>query len=192
MVRRVCLTAHSRPWPRRLLTSAVRSCHPVKPYSRAITSCALRCVSGRSTFGRCARARAMAAASSAAMSRASFLACLRRESRDGRAGRDFEAVIAPLFHESPVPAETRLKEGAHAHDSDQNRWECSLAAGWWRPVSALLAVSRDCRLGVKRGEAEVVGQFEILSRVIERRPTQLSFLVPSVRCEKEVSLGAVN
>ena len=33
------------------------------------------------------------------------------------------------------PAETRLKEGAYAHDSDQNRWECSLAAGWWRPVA---------------------------------------------------------
>jgi hypothetical protein len=52
------------------------------------------------------------------------------------------------------PAETRLKEGAHAHDSDQNRWECSLAAGRWRPVSALPAVSRDCRVDVKRGEAE--------------------------------------
>ena len=41
------------------------------------------------------------------------------------------------------PAETRLKEGAHAHDSDQNRWESSLAAGRWRPVSALLAVSKN-------------------------------------------------
>src|SRR6266851_3136481 len=52
-------------------------------------------------------------------SRASFFARLRRDSRDGRVGRDFGAVIATLFHESPVPAETRLKEGAHAHDSDQ-------------------------------------------------------------------------
>jgi hypothetical protein len=26
---------------------------------------------------------------------------------------------------------------------------CSLAAGWWRPVSALPAVSRECRLDVK-------------------------------------------
>jgi len=34
-----------------------------------------------------------------------------------------------------------------------NRWECSLAAGWWRPVSALLAVSRGWRVGVNRGEA---------------------------------------
>jgi hypothetical protein len=50
------------------------------------------------------------------------------------------------------PAETRLKEGANAHDSDQNRWECSLAAGWWRPVSALPAVSRDYRFDVKRGD----------------------------------------
>jgi hypothetical protein len=52
------------------------------------------------------------------------------------------------------PAETRLKEGAHAHDSDQNRWECSLAAGGWRPVSALPEVSRNGRFDVKRGEAE--------------------------------------
>src|SRR5947199_4796047 len=61
----------------------------------------------------------MAPASPAVMSRASFFACLRRDSRDGRAGRDFEVVIATSFHESPVPAETRLKEGANAHDSDQ-------------------------------------------------------------------------
>src|SRR5262245_65689505 len=38
---------------------------------------------------------------------------------------------------------TRLKEGANAHRSVRNRWESSLAAGWWRPVSALPAVSRD-------------------------------------------------
>jgi len=50
------------------------------------------------------------------------------------------------------PAETRLKEGAHAHDSDQNRWECSLAAGGWRPVSALPPVSKYCRVDVKRVE----------------------------------------
>jgi len=54
------------------------------------------------------------------------------------------------------PAETRLKEGAHAHDSDQNRWECSLAAGWWRPVSALPPVSRDRRFDVKRAEVGAV------------------------------------
>src|SRR5437773_9786200 len=58
------------------------------------------------------------------------------------------------------PAETRLKEGAHAHDSDQNRWECSLAAGGWRPVSALLAVSRDCRVDVKRGKLISVARGE--------------------------------
>ena len=51
------------------------------------------------------------------------------------------------------PAETRLKEGAHAHDFGPNRWESSLAAGWWRPVSALPAVSRDGRFDVKRGAA---------------------------------------
>ena len=88
-------------------------------------------------FGSCARARAMAAASPAAMSRASFLACLRRESRDGRGGRDLKRSLRPPFMNRLCPAETRLKEGAHAHDSDQNRWESSLAAGGWRPVSAL-------------------------------------------------------
>src|SRR5262245_31974624 len=67
---------------------------------------------GRSTRGTCARARARASASPAAISRASFFACLRRDSRDGRDGRDFEAVIATSFHVSPVPAEFRLKEGA--------------------------------------------------------------------------------
>jgi hypothetical protein len=45
----------------------------------------------------------MAAASPAVMSRASFLACLRSDSRDGREGRNFEAVIATSFHESPAP-----------------------------------------------------------------------------------------
>src|SRR6185503_19339610 len=53
------------------------------------------------------------------------------------------------------PAETRQKEGAYAHDSGPNRWECSLAAGWRRPVSALPAVSRECRVSVNRGEVRV-------------------------------------
>ena len=53
------------------------------------------------------------------------------------------------------PAETRQKEGADAHDSGPNRWECSLAAGWRRPVSALPAVSRECRVSVNRGEVRV-------------------------------------
>jgi hypothetical protein len=58
------------------------------------------------------------------------------------------------------PAETRLKEGAHAHDSDQNRWECSLAAGGWRPVSALLAVSRDSRFDVNTAKLGNVARGE--------------------------------
>jgi hypothetical protein len=37
-----------------------------------------------------------------------------------------------------------------AHDSDQNRWEYSLAAGGWRPVSALPPVSKDRPVDVKR------------------------------------------
>ena len=66
------------------------------------------------------------------------------------------------------PAETRLKEGARRRSADcasygggtnrtllrPNRWECSLAAGGWRPVSALPAVSRDSRFDVKRGAAQ--------------------------------------
>ena len=45
--------------------------------------------------------------------------------------------LRPPFMNRLYPAETRLKEGANAHDSGQNRRECSLAAGGWRPVSAL-------------------------------------------------------
>jgi hypothetical protein len=52
------------------------------------------------------------------------------------------------------PAETRLKEGAIALDQTQNRWECSLAAGWWRPVNALLVVSRDGSFDVNDGDVE--------------------------------------
>src|SRR4051812_48399515 len=78
----------------------------------------------------------MAAGSPDATSRANFFARFRRESRDGP-GETSKRSRRPSFINRLYPAETRLKEGAHAHDSDQNRWECSLAAGWWRPVSAL-------------------------------------------------------
>jgi len=54
------------------------------------------------------------------------------------------------------PAETRLKEGAKRTRLRPDRWECSLAAGWWRPVSALPPVSRDCRFDVKRAEVGAV------------------------------------
>ena len=64
------------------------------------------------------------------------------------------------------PAETRQKEGAYAHDSGPNRWEYSLAAGWRRPVSALPAVSRECRVSVNRGEVWFVPQ---LSLVLKRQ-----------------------
>ena len=57
--------------------------------------------------------------------------------------------LRPPFMNRLCPAETRLKEGADAHDFGPNRWECSLAAGGWRPVSALPPVSRDCRVDVK-------------------------------------------
>ena len=144
MTRRACAAAHSRPLPRRLLTSALRSCQPAKPYSRAMTSCALRCVSGGSARGRCARARAIAAASPAAISRASFFACLRRDSREGRGGRDLEAVMAPPFMNRLCPAETRLKEGADAHVSEQTGGSVPLP----RVGGALSARSRQYRVGV--------------------------------------------
>jgi len=48
------------------------------------------------------------------------------------------------------PAETRLKEGANALNSDETGGSVSLAAGWWRPVSALAEVSRDLDFDVKR------------------------------------------
>ncbi len=91
--------AHSTPLPRRLSTSAARSCQLANPYSRASTSCASRWDSGNSALGNCARARAIAAALPAEISRASFLPCLRRDSCDGRAGRDFDRVMATSFHE---------------------------------------------------------------------------------------------
>jgi hypothetical protein len=78
--------------------------------------------------------------------------------------------LRPPFMSRLYPAETRLKEGANAHDSGRNRWECSLAAGWWRPVSALPAVSRDCRFDVnatKRRRASLEGRQSSLSVMTE-------------------------
>src|SRR5437870_6366696 len=86
------------------------------------------------------------------LARASLPVCGGTRETDGR-GETSKRSLLPSFMNRLYPAETRLKEGAHAHDSGQNRWECSLAAGWWRPVSALLAVSSDCRFDVKRGRS---------------------------------------
>ena len=58
--------------------------------------------------------------------------------------------LHPPFMNRLCPAETRLKEGAKRTRLRPNRWECSLAAGWWRPVSALAGVSRDFDFDVKR------------------------------------------
>jgi len=69
-----------------------------KPYSRASTNWASRCVNGSSVFGSCERARAMAPALPETISRASFFACLRRDSREGRAG-SFDLRTAISFHE---------------------------------------------------------------------------------------------
>ncbi len=89
------------------------------------------------------------------------LLCLFTEGFERRTSREGTSKwsLRPPFINRLCPAETRLKEGANAHDSDQNRWECSLAAGWWRPVSALPPVSRDCRFDVKRA----ISQFLIVS-----------------------------
>src|SRR5262245_47826020 len=115
MARRAWAAAHSRSLPRRLLTSAMRSCQPAKPYSRATTSWALRCVTGRAALGSWARTRATAAASPAATSRASFLACLRRDSSDGRAGSDLGAAMATSFHDRLYPADHQAERRCETH-----------------------------------------------------------------------------
>src|SRR4029453_1972602 len=54
----------------------------------------------------------------------------------------------PPFMKRLCPADTRPKEGAKHATQTKNRWESSLAAGWWRPVSALSVVSVTCRFAV--------------------------------------------
>ena len=46
-----CHSSDSSPLPRRSFTSLTRSCQPGKPYSRARTSWASRCVNGSSAAG---------------------------------------------------------------------------------------------------------------------------------------------
>src|SRR6266496_193677 len=75
--------------------------HQVLPAWKPIfasTNWASRCDNGSSACGSWACARAMALASPATMPRASFLACLRRDSREGRAG-SLDVVITTSFHE---------------------------------------------------------------------------------------------
>src|SRR4030095_16714159 len=68
-----------------------------------MTSCASRFESGSLAPGNCAWTRAIASPFPAAASRASLLACLRRESIDGRAGRSRAADIAPPFTKRLYP-----------------------------------------------------------------------------------------
>jgi hypothetical protein len=63
------------------------------------------------------------------------------------------------------PAETRLKEGACALNSDQTGGSIFLAAGWWRPVSALPAVSSDGGVDVKRGRHSLPRVLPLARRV---------------------------
>ena len=130
-----CEAAHSSARPRRLCTSAVRSVQPANPYSRAMTSCASRFESGSGADGNCAWTRATASPFPAAASRASFFACLRRESSDGRAGRSRTADMAPPFTNRLRPlrnqAERRCKTPPF---QTRTGGSASLAAGGWRPV----------------------------------------------------------
>src|SRR5829696_2470834 len=101
-----------------------------------MTSCASRFESGSFARGSCASTRARASPFPAAAARASFFACLRSESSDGRAGRSLAADIAPPFTERLYPLEIRLKEGARHRVSDHNRWECFPGRGWEAPCPA--------------------------------------------------------
>ena len=94
--------AHSRPLPKRLLTSAVRSCQPAKAYPRAITSRASCCVHALVHGGqvrRCPRHGPGIAAGDVA---GGFFACC-----GGIRGTDepetFVVAIASSFHEPPGP-----------------------------------------------------------------------------------------
>src|SRR5207342_1569485 len=83
----------------------------------------------------CACTRAMASPFPAAASRASLLACLRRESSDGRAGRSRAADIAPPFTERLYPLSNQAERRCTApHFRLVTGGNSSLAAGGRRPV----------------------------------------------------------
>src|SRR5262249_58411726 len=92
--------------------------------------------SGSLALGSCAWTRARASPFPAAASRASLLACLRRESSDGRAGRSRAwGDITPPFTKRLYPlrsqAERRCTAPRFRLETDGNS---SLAAGRTRPV----------------------------------------------------------
>jgi hypothetical protein len=66
-----------------------------------------------------------------------------------------------------------------------NRWEYSLAAGWWRPVSALPAVSRDGRLMSNAGGTRSHGSTKRQTHFGIR--TEVERLKPfgGLRCRRE-------
>lgn len=107
MTRSAARAASSRPLSVRRMTSATRSRQPANPYSRARASCASRSDNGR------------------ALSRASCFACLRIDSRDGRAGRSLDAAIT-FLHNCLSAAEARLKEGVEHATHTKNRWNVPL------------------------------------------------------------------
>src|SRR5215831_5538549 len=89
----------------------------------------------------------MAAAFPATMSRASFLACLRRESREGRAG-SFDVVTQSPFMSACHPliqAERRFK----ALCLNQSRWDLFPCRGPVVPCRTLCLVSATCKGTVK-------------------------------------------
>src|SRR5438874_1188514 len=113
-------------------------------YVTGVQTCALPiCLA----LGRWARAWSMAPGSPAAMPRASFLACLRRDSSEGRAG-SFDVVITPPFKSACDPliqAERRCK----ARCLDQSRWDLFPCRGSVVPCRTLPLVSATCRGTVK-------------------------------------------
>src|SRR5213080_1422779 len=89
----------------------------------------------------------MASASPAAMSLASFLACLRRDSREGRAG-SFDVVTEISFHGACDPliqAERRFK----ARSLNRSRWDFFPCRGPVVPCRTLSLVSATWNGAVK-------------------------------------------
>src|SRR5262249_54389098 len=87
--------------------------------------------------------------------------------------------LRPPFIHRLYPAETRLKEGADARDSDRTGGNHSLAAGRWRPVSALQLVSSGDHFDVNaaRTRMYLFSVFREVSWIVFLGPTNSNELV---------------
>jgi len=159
---RACAAAHFQTAANPVLPHLGREVLPPRRsrYSRAITSCAVTAASGAARPAARLHSRTVQSPwrHRRRLSRASlFFACLRRDSRDGRARERLRSGhLRPSFMKSPVtPAENQAERRCTRTRLRPNRWECSLGRGLVAPCQrALPPVSRDCRFDVKRGEAD--------------------------------------